>query len=55
MRERPAEPLVHSDELECVRETVRRMRTGAPTAPVDVDAVRRRVARLLHRQRPVLP
>lgn len=39
------------EQIQGVRDRIGRMRPGPPTAPIDVQAVRRRVVRLLHARR----
>jgi hypothetical protein len=47
-----AELVRETTRFKSVRDRVRRMRPGTPTAPVDVQAIRLRVARLLHARQP---
>jgi hypothetical protein len=39
------------DEVQSVRDRIKRMHSGAPTAPIDVKDVRLSVAILLHTRR----
>ncbi|HEV3265007.1 MAG TPA: hypothetical protein VG014_05760 [Acidimicrobiales bacterium] len=46
------EPTISHEELASIRDRIRRQRLAPPTAPVDVQAIRQRVFKILFAAKP---